>query len=63
MIEDYRPRKCNKHGPSDPAAPKRASGAFVFFTNEARPIVPTPGVTFVEMGHILGERWRSLPAD
>jgi hypothetical protein len=65
MIEDYRPRKRSKRGPKDPAAPKRASGAFVFFTNEARPIVmkESPGVTFVEMGRIMGERWRSLPAD
>jgi hypothetical protein len=39
LIEDHRPRKRNKRGPKDPAAPKRASGAYVFFTNEMRPKV------------------------
>jgi hypothetical protein len=65
MIEDNRPRKRNKRGPKDPGAPKRASGAYVFFTNEIRPVVMKgfPGVKFVEMGRVLGERWRSLPAD
>jgi HMG (high mobility group) box len=65
MIEDHRPRKRNKRGPKDPAAPKRASGAYVFFTNEMRPIVMKefPGIKFVEMGRILGERWRSLSGD
>ena len=62
MIEDHRPRKRGKRGPKDPAAPKRASGAYVFFTNEMRPQVMKdfPGVKFVEMGRILGERWRAL---
>jgi hypothetical protein len=62
MIEDHRPRKRNKRGPKDPAAPKRASGAYVFFTNEMRPQVMKefPGIKFVEMGRILGERWRAL---
>lgn len=62
MIEDHRPRKRTKRAPKDPAAPKRASGAYVFFTNEMRAIVMKeyPGVKFVEMGRILGERWRAL---
>eukprot|EP00568_Trieres_chinensis_P015413 CAMPEP_0183320486 /NCGR_PEP_ID=MMETSP0160_2-20130417/66418_1 /TAXON_ID=2839 ORGANISM="Odontella Sinensis, Strain Grunow 1884" /NCGR_SAMPLE_ID=MMETSP0160_2 /ASSEMBLY_ACC=CAM_ASM_000250 /LENGTH=356 /DNA_ID=CAMNT_0025487179 /DNA_START=89 /DNA_END=1159 /DNA_ORIENTATION=+ len=62
MIEDHRPRKRNKRGPKDPSAPKRASGAYVFFTNEMRPVVMRdyPGIKFVEMGRILGERWRAL---
>eukprot|EP00550_Attheya_septentrionalis_P012115 CAMPEP_0198303606 /NCGR_PEP_ID=MMETSP1449-20131203/56973_1 /TAXON_ID=420275 /ORGANISM="Attheya septentrionalis, Strain CCMP2084" /LENGTH=341 /DNA_ID=CAMNT_0044006101 /DNA_START=449 /DNA_END=1474 /DNA_ORIENTATION=- len=62
MIEDHRPRKRTKRGPKDPNAPKRASGAYVFFTNEMRPQVMRefPGVKFVEMGRILGERWRAL---
>mmetsp|Transcript_5205 Transcript_5205/g.7345 ORF Transcript_5205/g.7345 Transcript_5205/m.7345 type:complete len:334 (+) Transcript_5205:168-1169(+) len=65
MIEDHRPRKRNKRGPKDPAAPKRASGAYVFFTNEMRPQVMKefPGIKFVEMGRILGERWRALTPD
>jgi len=65
MIEDHRPRKRSKRGPKDPSAPKRASGAYVFFTNEMRPVVMKdfPGVKFVEMGRILGERWRALDPD
>merc|ERR1712032_1566527 len=49
----------------DPNAPKRACGAYVFFTNEMRPIVmrEIPGIKFIEMGRILGERWRNLSAE
>jgi high mobility group protein B2 len=62
LIEDNRPRKRNKRGPKDPAAPKRASGAYVFFTNEMRPkvCVEFPGIKFVDLGKVLGERWRAL---
>lgn len=62
LIEDHRPRKRSKRGPKDPAAPKRASGAYVFFTNEMRPKVlqEFPGIKFVELGKVLGERWRAL---
>lgn len=62
LVEDHRPRKRNKRGPKDPAAPKRASGAYVFFTNEMRPKVlqEFPGIKFVELGKVLGERWRAL---
>ena len=62
LIDDHRPRKRNKRGPKDPAAPKRASGAYVFFTNEMRPKVLTeyPGIKFVELGKVMGERWRAL---
>lgn len=62
LIEDNRPRKRNKRGPKDPAAPKRASGAYVFFTNEMRPKVcqEYPGIKFVDLGKVLGERWRAL---
>lgn len=62
LIEDHRPRKRNKRGPKDPAAPKRASGAYVFFTNDMRPKVlqEFPGIKFVELGKVLGERWRAL---
>jgi len=62
LIEDHRPRKRNKRGPKDPAAPKRPSGAYVFFTNDMRPkvLVEYPGIKFVELGKVLGERWRAL---
>lgn len=65
MIEDHRPRKKNKRGLKDPAAPKRASGAYVFFTNQERPQIHKefPGIKFTEMGRVLGERWRALDND
>lgn len=65
LIEDNRPRKRSKRGPKDPAAPKRASGAYVFFTNEMRPkvLAEYPGIKFVDLGKVLGERWRALTAD
>jgi HMG (high mobility group) box len=65
LIEDQRPRRKNKRGPKDPMAPKRASGAYVFFTNEMRPKVLSeyPGIKFVELGKVLGERWRALTPD
>lgn len=65
LIEDMRPRKRNKRQPKDPAAPKRASGAYVFFTNEMRPkvLAEFPGIKFVELGKVMGERWRALTPD
>jgi high mobility group protein B2 len=62
LIEDLRPKRHKKRGPKDPAAPKRASGAYVFFTNEMRPKVlrDHPGIKFVDLGKVLGERWRAL---
>lgn len=65
LIEEHRPKRRNKRGPKDPAAPKRASGAYVFFTNEMRPKVLSefPGIKFVELGKVLGERWRALTPD
>ena len=62
LISSTRPGKRSKRGPKDPAAPKRARGSFVFFTFEMRPIImqENPNVEFVQMGTILGERWRAL---
>lgn len=62
LIEESRPRKRSKRSPRDPLAPKRASGAYVFFTNYMRPKVNEefPGIKFVELGKLLGERWRAL---
>mmetsp|Transcript_20985 Transcript_20985/g.43882 ORF Transcript_20985/g.43882 Transcript_20985/m.43882 type:complete len:328 (-) Transcript_20985:151-1134(-) len=64
LIDDQRPRR-RKRGPKDPSAPKRASGAYVFFTNEMRPLVLVefPGIKFVDLGKVLGERWRALTPD
>ena len=64
LIEDHRHnRKIKKI--KDPAAPKRARGSFVFFTFDARPQIMQeyPGVKFVEMGTIMGERWRALSSE
>jgi len=54
--------KRSKRNPKDKDAPKRARGSFVFFTFEMRPIVMKefPDIKFVDMGTILGERWRAL---
>eukprot|EP00978_Attheya_sp_CCMP212_P009707 scaffold23104_cov56-Attheya_sp.AAC.4 len=62
VIEEYRPLKKTKRPPKDPAAPKRARGSFVFFTFEQRPRVMAefPSIKFVEMGTVLGDRWRAL---
>mmetsp|Transcript_63891 Transcript_63891/g.74830 ORF Transcript_63891/g.74830 Transcript_63891/m.74830 type:complete len:371 (+) Transcript_63891:127-1239(+) len=51
-----------KRARRDPAAPKRARGSFVFFTFDMRPQVMRefPGIKFVEMGTVLGERWRAI---
>jgi len=46
----------------DPDAPKRAVGAYVWFTMEERPKIQNEikGIKFAEMGKLLGERWRGL---
>mmetsp|Transcript_6050 Transcript_6050/g.9250 ORF Transcript_6050/g.9250 Transcript_6050/m.9250 type:complete len:341 (+) Transcript_6050:441-1463(+) len=62
LIEDYRipHRKAKKA--KDPAAPKRARGSFVLFTFDMRPQIMKefPGIKFVELGTMMGERWRAL---
>jgi hypothetical protein len=65
LIEEHRPKRRTKRAPKDPAAPKRASGAYVFLTNEMRPkvLLEFPGIKFVELGKVLGERWRALTPD
>lgn len=46
----------------DPNAPKRALSAYMFFANENRDIVraENPGITFGQVGRILGEKWKAL---
>jgi hypothetical protein len=58
-------RAVAKSAPKDPNAPKRARGSYVCFTFEMRPKIMEeyPGIKFVEMGSILGERWRNLPPE
>merc|ERR1712238_585604 len=62
VLQDHLPKKRGKRAPKDPNAPKRSSGAYVFFTNEMRPVIRKefPNIKFVEMGRVLGERWRAL---
>lgn len=45
----------------DRNAPKRCRTAFVLFASEERPKILSeyPGISFVEMGNILGKRWRA----
>jgi len=61
LIED-RPMTKRAKKRKDPNAPKRARGSFVFFTFDMRPkiMIEFPNVKFVEMGTIMGERWRAL---
>lgn len=49
----------------DPDAPKRALSAYMFFANENRDIVraENPGITFGQVGKLLGEKWKALTAD
>mmetsp|Transcript_40220 Transcript_40220/g.78617 ORF Transcript_40220/g.78617 Transcript_40220/m.78617 type:complete len:352 (-) Transcript_40220:71-1126(-) len=58
MSEKKRRRKM----PKDPLAPKRARGSFVFFTYDIRPIIirESSDIKFIEVGRIMGERWRAL---
>ncbi|KAK4207323.1 High mobility group box domain containing protein [Rhypophila sp. PSN 637] len=46
----------------DPNAPKRGLSAYMFFANEQRENVreENPGVSFGEVGKILGQRWKAL---
>lgn len=64
LVENHRrisKKYLKKH--KDPDQPKRARGSFVFFTFDMRPqvIEEHPGIKFVDMGVILGKRWRALP--
>ncbi|KAL1845746.1 Non-histone chromosomal protein 6 [Diaporthe australafricana] len=46
----------------DPNAPKRGLSAYMFFANEQRENVreENPGITFGQVGKLLGERWKAL---
>lgn len=49
----------------DPSAPKRSLSAYMFFANENRDIVraENPGITFGDVGKMLGDKWKSLTAE
>ena len=61
MMSKKTPSKKRK----DPDAPKRAVGAYVWFTMEERPKIQNEfkDIKFAEMGKLLGERWRGLTPD
>ncbi|KAH8426940.1 Non-histone chromosomal protein 6 [Aspergillus melleus] len=46
----------------DPNAPKRGLSAYMFFANENREKVreENPGITFGQVGKMLGEKWKAL---
>ncbi|KAH7026670.1 high mobility group box domain-containing protein [Microdochium trichocladiopsis] len=51
-----------KRSKKDPNAPKRGLSAYMFFANEQRENVreENPGISFGQVGKILGERWKAL---
>ncbi|RYO76091.1 hypothetical protein DL766_002296 [Monosporascus sp. MC13-8B] len=51
-----------RRGKKDPNAPKRGLSAYMFFANEQRENVrdENPGISFGQVGKILGERWKAL---
>ena len=59
------PRKNSKRNPKDPNMPKRARGSFVLFTKDERPKIQqeNPTIKFIDLGAVLGERWRNLSGD
>ncbi|BCS22451.1 high-mobility group nucleosome-binding protein [Aspergillus puulaauensis] len=46
----------------DPNAPKRGLSAYMFFANDNRDKVreENPGITFGQVGKMLGEKWKAL---
>ncbi|KAG8525989.1 Non-histone chromosomal protein 6 [Bacidia gigantensis] len=66
MPKETKPRKSKKAAPEkkkkDPNAPKRGLSAYMFFANENRDSVreENPGISFGQVGKVLGERWKAL---
>ncbi|KAI1342523.1 nucleosome binding protein [Xylariaceae sp. FL0016] len=52
----------SRRAKKDPNAPKRGLSAYMFFANEQRENVrdENPGISFGQVGKILGERWKAL---
>ncbi|GMG98436.1 hypothetical protein Nepgr_000276 [Nepenthes gracilis] len=49
----------------DPNAPKRAMSGFIFFSQAERENVKkeNPGISFLEVGKVLGDKWRKMSAE
>ncbi|RKU41661.1 Non-histone chromosomal protein 6 [Coniochaeta pulveracea] len=60
--KDDKPVKRGKKQVKKEGQPKRGLSAYMFFANEQRDNVreENPGVTFGQVGKILGERWKAL---
>ncbi|AAS51610.1 ADL310Wp [Eremothecium gossypii ATCC 10895] len=58
-------KKRTQRKKKDPNAPKRAMSAYMFFANENRDIVraENPGISFGQVGRVLGEKWKALSDD
>ena len=58
-------RKKSSRKKKDPDAPKRSLSAYMFFANENRDIVraENPGISFGQVGKLLGEKWKALNSD
>ncbi|KAL8528300.1 hypothetical protein ACS0TY_005925 [Phlomoides rotata] len=63
--EDDGSRKKKQKKKKDPNAPKRAISAFMFFCQTERENVKksNPGISFTDVGKVLGERWNKMTAD
>ncbi|XP_027152977.1 FACT complex subunit SSRP1 [Coffea eugenioides] len=61
--DDVKKKKQKKK--KDPNAPKRAVSAFMFFSQAERENVKKniPGISFTEVGKVLGERWNKMSAE
>ncbi|CAI5759276.1 unnamed protein product [Candida verbasci] len=58
-------RKKASRKKKDPEAPKRSLSAYMFFANENRDIVraENPGISFGQVGKVLGDKWKALSDD
>lgn len=58
-------RKKSSRKKKDPDAPKRSLSAYMFFANENRDIVraENPGISFGQVGKLLGEKWKALNSE
>lgn len=59
------PKKTSTRQKKDPNAPKRALSAYMFFANAERDDVRAnnPGISFGQIGKLLGEKWKSMDAE
>ncbi|QCD92562.1 structure-specific recognition protein 1 [Vigna unguiculata] len=61
--EDGKKKKQKKK--KDPNAPKRAMSGFMFFSKLERENLKktNPGISFTDVGRVLGEKWKKMSAD